>query len=744
MSTKIFYSNLAKTIVVVLAILIIGLLINFGRDIADEAIIESTFEEMDQIGAQYQILLAITLEKVEDDLSLFAESIVDNDVNSDNILDFFTSQSQAHEFINLSYIDINGNGISADNKVLDFSSNDTFINALENHSQISSPHVSLKTSEVVFDLAVPVVENNETRAVLYCEVPVNIIFDIILENKDYTGDIFFLDANLNMIYSTNENHIGIYEIPEEDAFKMGDENLSQMKHNIANKKSGCFNYDFNGTSKAVAYYPVEYTNVALAMNVEVSSLSSEIIRSAEYFDAVGSIIYWLVIALVIYISILQQRSNKRITKLAFYDPLTELPNLVKLKLDMTTVLESNKNKQYTVLVIDIQNFKAINEMFGYEMGDRVLKTVKAFSEHFKEPSLITARIGGDKFVMFAESHFFDDLSFFASQVSDVYDTIIPELADYGGTYKIGRYKIDIGETNFDDIMAKVNLAHVKSKLAKSDFFCDYDDALKNQVKAEADITNKMKTALSNNEFKVFLQPKFSTNNDNLIGAEALVRWIEDDGNMIFPNDFIPLFERNGFIVDIDRHVLESVCMTMRRWMDDGLGALAVSVNCSRLNVENPFFVDGIVAIADKYRIPHEYIEIELTESTTIESELAIEQLFDDLHKHGFKISIDDFGAGYSSLGMLKNLHVDTLKMDRSFFIGGKNAERDDLLIDSIVKMSHNLGMYVVAEGIETAEQIELLKTMNCDAVQGYFYDRPMSIESFEKKYSAIMSKTTKH
>ncbi len=730
------------TIIVATAIVIIGLLINWVSAVAQDAVIESTFDEMQRIGVQYQVLLANTLEESKDDLTLFAESIAENDVDGKDIVEYFKSQSQAKEFEALYYIDLDGVGVSKDNETYDFSENESFLCALKDEVYTEEPRMSEESSDVVFDLAVPVVKNNEKIAVLYCEVPVEGYFDTILENKDYEGDVFFVDDELNLIFSTSDNHIGEVVIPQEDVQEMGLENVSKAQSDIGNKQSGMFYYEYFGVPKVMVYYPVDLSNVALAMNAEVLSISGENVKAAEYFDIVGKIVYWTVVILVIYIAIIQWRTNKSVYKVAYYDPLTELPNMAKLKMDMSDILEKNRKKRYTIIVTDIENFKAINEMFGYDMGNLVLKTVKTLTDSFEEPSLIAARIGGDKFAMFAGNGFFDDLGRFAKAVTEHYDSVIPELADYGGTFKLGRYSIEPGETNFDDIMAKVNLAHLKAKATKGEFVCDYDDTLKNQVIAEADITNRMNMALANNEFKVFLQPKFSTDEDKLVGAEALVRWIEPDGKMVFPNDFIPLFERNGFIVELDKYVFENVCMTIKKWMGEGIKDINISVNCSRLNLENPFFVDGIVAISDEYNVPHEYIEVELTESTTIESEHMIERLFEDLHEHGFKTSIDDFGAGRSSLGMLKNLQVDTLKMDRSFFVGGKNAKRDDMLIDSIVKMSHNLGMYVVAEGIETAEQIKLLKSLNCDAVQGYFYDKPMSIADFEEKYHAVMEKNS--
>ncbi len=740
MKIKQFFAKHILTVVVCLALVFIGLLLNYARHITDEAVIESTFDEMNQIGFQYQVLLSQTLEEASDDLLLFADFVVNNNIDHENIVAYMNSQSHAAKFSQLYYIELDGSGLSKENEYADFSDNESFKHALKNEMYVEDPYISLQTSEVVFDLAVPVIKNGEPIAVLFSKISVNEFFETILQNKDYEGDIFFVDDKLNMIFSTSSNHLDAIIIPEEDVAEMGMPNVIQAQTNLANDQSGGFYYDYFGIPKVMVYYPIELTNVAFAMNVHVESISSEILKAADYFTKVGIAIYWTIVILVIYIAIMQTRSNKRILKVAYYDPLTGLPNMVKFKADTEAALTSNPNKNYTIIVFDIENFKAINEVFGYKTGDLMLTTINDVADMINQPSLITARIGDDKFAMFAESFVLEDLSTILANVTELYDKTIPELKDYAAKYKIGRYKIENNETNIDEIMSKVILAHNKARRTNGEPVCDYDDIFKKTLQAEAEITNKMTLALENKEFQAFLQPKFAINENELIGAEALARWIEADDKMIYPNDFIPLFERNGFIVELDNYILEQVCITLRKWLDQGLHIVPISVNCSRLNLHNPNFVQVVAATADKYNVPHEYIEIELTESNTIESEQTIEQLFESLHKEGFRISIDDFGAGYSSLGMLTSLQVDTLKMDRSFFVGSKNARRDDLLIDSIVKMAHNLNMYVVAEGIETKEQVELLQGMNCDAIQGYYYDKPMPISQFEEKYRASMQK----
>ncbi len=740
MKRKIPTSKKVITAIVIVVIVAIGLLMSSGRQRISDAVISATLSEMNQVGKQMEILLEDIIDEGHESLTLLARYTASSDVTSETYLDFISTQSQAEQFAVLYYIDLEGNGISKTGNTFNFYGSDTYINTLANGFYITEPHVSLETNEVVFGISVSIIKNNQTSAILYGEVSMANFFEVMESGTAGTGDLFIVDNDLNLVFSTSENHAGYSLIPESDMEELGIENVLQAQSDILSEQSGGFYYDYFGVPKVMIYHPLSATGWTLAMNVEVNAMNSTLVSAVDYFELIYIVAYWTIVVLVMYISFSQYRANKTLTQAAYFDSLTQLANKEQLRRDMRDALERPSADKYSIIVFDIENFKAINEMFSHDIGDRVLKSIKSFNDTLNEPSLITPRIGDDKFVMFAKNRFLEDITALMQQISTHIDTMVPELVDYAGTLKVGRYRIAAGETDVDEIINKVALAHTRAKTTKSELLCDYDDAFRQKLLQEAEITNKMRSALENNEFKVFLQPKFSTSEAEIVGAEALVRWIEPDGTMIMPGDFIPLFERNGFIVELDNYIFENVCILIRRWLDDGVGGITISVNHSRLNLENPFFIDILVAIANKHNVPHEYLEIELTESTTIANEATIEQLFIDLRSNGFKTSIDDFGAGYSSLGMLKNLHADTLKMDRSFFVGGTNVRRDDLLIDSIVKMSHNLGMQVVAEGIETTEQVELLKTMNCDAIQGFVHARPMPINDFEEKYVDCMLK----
>ncbi len=739
-------SKITVSVIVAVAIVFVGIMINLARGTMYDAMIESTISELSHIGAQIDLLLGDAISEGVEDLEIIADAVAENDADEEDIISFINSYSQSTNFESLYYIDINGNGISLNGEMKDFSDDSSYLSALDNEFSITDPHVSFDNQIMVFGLAVPVNRDGEVIAVLLSEIAVDEFFAITTDERYGISDIFIVDRELNLIFSSSENHLGTSFIPEGDISEMGIENVNQAREDIIACLSGSFTYDYYGVTKAMVYHPIDRTEWAVAMNIEVDKFSELLTNAIQRFDTTAMIVYWTVVLLVIYITIYQHFSHKSIIKAAYYDSLTELPNLEMFKTLVAEKLRQYPDVDFVMQKMDISKFSMVNEVFDMKVGDKLLVSIANVMKTIEkdiERTFVCAKVGIDEFIMFGENNYLDREDDERDADELLVIEMVPELAGYDINFRYGRYFIEKGESDVMDMITKTTIAHNMAKLNTQRKTWNYDETYKQEMLRHAEINNKRKAALENDEFKVYFQPKFSALDNKLVGAEALVRWIESDGNMIYPNDFIPLFERNGFIVDIDRLVLMDVCKTMRNWLDKGYGELVISVNCSRLNLENPFFVDGVIAIVDKYSIPHRCIEIELTESITIQNESSIEQIFSDLRTNGFRISIDDFGAGYSSLGMLKNLHVDTLKMDRSFFVGGKNARRDDMLIDSIVKMSHSLGMFVVAEGIETKEQVDILKSMNCDAIQGYVYSKPISIMDFEEKYKEDMLKNDK-
>ncbi len=695
---------------------------------------EAARREMYEIGLQLELVLENIIDENVDDLDLLAEYASRVDGTDESIQQFLASQSHVEEFDNLFYIGLDGIGISKNNRKHDFSDNVAFLSALQRDYFISDPHFLPNSGSFVFDTAVPVKKDGKIVAVMYSESSMEDFNEAMDSLTRGSGIAFLLDKKMNVVFANKSTGIESTVLFKKDADLLGLEDVKKAKEDILKGQSGSFIYEANGLPRALVYTPVNMTDWVLVVSIEMGAINTQLNIAVGHISSISVIILFILFALIFYTWYSRTSLLRSAEKNAYFDPLTGLPNLLKLKKDMHTILSEKTNSVYSILKFDIVNFKTVNEMFGFKIGNHVLKASIDIQDVADEPTLIVSRIGVDEFILFSDSNFLEDIEAKKSIFESLYNKRIPDLSAHKLTFKYGRYRIEPGETDVDNIVNKVNLAHTIAKSNKDEIVYDYNDLFKKQMLREAELTGKMEFALKNNEFQVYLQPKYDIVTETLAGAEALVRWIGTDGKIIFPNEFIPLFEKNGFIVQIDRHVLEIACQCIRKWLDQGIESIAISVNFSRMNLINPNFVEDIVRIVDSYNVPHECIDIELTESTMLENEENTEKLLNDLHLLGFRISIDDFGSGYSSLGLLKNLKADTLKLDKSFFNDTKDIDRSNKVVGGIIRLAHGLNMCVVAEGIENLEQIETLRVVRCNVVQGFYYARPMPIAEFEDKY----------
>ncbi|MEG1416624.1 MAG: GGDEF domain-containing phosphodiesterase [Clostridium sp.] len=432
--------------------------------------------------------------------------------------------------------------------------------------------------------------------------------------------------------------------------------------------------------------------------------------------------------------------TKKIEKVTNYDELTGLPTLKRLKNEMEILLRENPNVSFGVIQFDIQNFKMINEMLGKSTGDRVLTTIASFSNKYSSnnPHSIICRLWNDNFIVIdraENSKKLDDYPYMFEKhiefLSDIYK-------EYNLRFRYGRYYIPSNSESVDTILENVNMAHSHSRDAKLNL-TDYKENIKKKAILNTEITNRMDYAVANNEFHIHLQPKYNLLSNNIEGAEALVRWIKPSGNMIYPNDFIPLFEKNGYITKLDMYVYEKVCKLIRKHLNNSTPVVPISVNFSQLHLTKPDFVSKLVSIAEKYNIPTSYIEIELTETVICENTHIAERTLKELNSKGFKVSMDDFGAGYSSLNSLQNMIVDTIKIDRGFMDCIDTDDRGKTLLAGVFHIAKNLNLTTIAEGVETKSQIDFLKHVGCDMVQGYYFSKPLQVS----EYTALIKKSYK-
>lgn len=392
--------------------------------------------------------------------------------------------------------------------------------------------------------------------------------------------------------------------------------------------------------------------------------------------------------------------------------------------------------EFVVVYANIDRFKLINDTYGDEVGDNVLRKVhKIIDEELLRWDEVSGRIMADNFGMLMRYHSLQKLEHRLSRINDQLGGILDKNGErYGVKMYFGVYLVDDKEAAVSSMLEWANIAlkKVSGSAQHLVHMGVYDESERKLLGREKELEMKMERALRNGEFVPFLQPKYELANETIGGAEALVRWIDPVEGMIFPNEFIPLFEKNGFIVELDLYMFEQVCKMVEEWNHNGYRIVPVSVNMSRGHFSIPGFFDRYKEILDRYDIPENSIEIELTESLFYNEMSMLKELINHIHEAGMLCSIDDFGSGYSSLNMLKEVRVDALKLDRVFFDGTDDDQRGKSIVNSVIHLAQSLNLRTISEGVEVRSQVDYLKEMDCDYIQGYVFAKPMPVRDFEE------------
>lgn len=411
------------------------------------------------------------------------------------------------------------------------------------------------------------------------------------------------------------------------------------------------------------------------------------------------------------------------------DVLTGLHNKDSFYQKTREMLMENPGRKYIIVCIDIERFRMINDLFGMEEGDRLLKFVgQQLKLRIPREFGTVGRLSVDVFAMCLPD------------IDEQADIIVGEFRDQLKAYELefdinialGFYKIDDRKIpiNFMCDRAIMALKTVKGNYLKHYAF--YDETLRNEMLEEQNILNDMETALKKKQFEVYYQPVYSLSTGKIVSAEALVRWRHPEKGLLSPNSFLPLFEHNGFVTKLDTYVWENVCKRIQLWKKLGRPIYPISVNVSRVHLYDSNFCGELLALIQRYEIEPCLLKLEITESAYTENEKQLLYIMNQLQCSGFEILMDDFGSGYSSLNMLKDVPVDVLKIDMRFISGVEVSTRAGSILASVIQMARRLKLPVIAEGVETREQAEYLRLIGCDSAQGYYFSRPIPIQEFEK------------
>lgn len=470
------------------------------------------------------------------------------------------------------------------------------------------------------------------------------------------------------------------------------------------------------------YYKLEYRMVKAD-----GSILWVLENGTKSFDNEGNVV---LNAMITDITQLRQ-VRKNLGYRASYDALTGIYNRETFYSKAQKLIQLNPDVDFAILRMDIERFKVINDLFGEKVGDKLLKYIANIYSNVNLPLCVSGRLHSDNFVVLFKyteetcKHFIESLQVMASSFS----------LDYRVVLNFGLYRIK-DEDRDKPVSVMSDRAGLALKKAKGNYlvlYGEYDDDMRQDLVAEQAIVNEMGKALQQREFVLYLQPKYELANETIIGAEVLVRWQNAQRGFVSPGEFIPIFEHNGFIFNLDQYVWEESCRLLRKWLDEGRSPLPVSVNVSRVSMCSENLVGIFKNLIKKYNLPKHLLELEITESAYIDNPEYIIEVTKALQREGFVILMDDFGSGYSSLNMLKNLPVDVLKIDLKFLDSVDSSGRGGNILNSVVRMAQWLDIPVIAEGVETRNQVDFLKSIGCNWVQGFYYSKPVPVNEYEDR-----------
>ena len=429
----------------------------------------------------------------------------------------------------------------------------------------------------------------------------------------------------------------------------------------------------------------------------------------------------------------RSRLLKLTHRLTFYDSDLGMYNLQQFMKTVKLLCKEERIEGFAAVYFNLKRFSIVNQRIGRENGTRVMKRfISMIDQLLDHKDEFVCRVGGDNFITLIRDEKLPSLLELLNGTAVSIDGGKAErilITASAGIYIIPDMDSFILPT---DIMDRVSMAFYIAKNNGNVVY--FDDALLARSKRNNDITASFPKALENNEFLVYYQPKISLEGRNIAGAEALSRWFHN-GRVVPPADFIPVLEQGRDICKLDFYVLDRVCRDIRRWLDQGGNAVRISVNLSRRHLSDMDLVERIEKIIDKHDVPHKYIEIELTETTTDVEFKDLKRTINGLHQAGISTSVDDFGIGYSSLNLIKELPWNVLKLDKSLLPGADNAnyQQKCIMFKYIVSMAQEMGLECIAEGVETKEHVALLTSNCCKLAQGFYFDKPLPIEEFEKR-----------
>lgn len=646
---------------------------------------------------------------------------------------------EVYNFRRMGFVDLNGIAKTTDGFEKDLSFREFYQVGLKGESFITESlqeTIGDSTEDMINILSVPVYDNKgEIKGVLFAtyltEKFHEVIFSDSFQGEGYT---YIVAGDGDVISSYGDGMQKEYDnifIYTGDAAQYDDAIQEKVENDMREKISRVgIGVNEDNDKYFYCYKPLEIESADMnwyIFSIEPKSVLDErmhpIMRDIQFLTVI--LICILVMANIIFLYY-NVRRRQELFRLAYKDSITGGDNFSNFK----EKAKKYENTEGYVIALDISEFKLVNNVCGNARGDEVLKVIWDVIMANCNDNEQAARVNADRFVIFWIESSKKTVTYRIEKLINEIEGIseqlsVPRLYPVIGIRAVE--KLDDADKRYGEALRAKAL--VKNRRDRHYAFydeIDYDTIVENK-----NLENSFEKALADKKFEVWYQPKFNSHTGKIVGSEALIRWRADDGSLISPGRFIPLFEKNGNIIRLDEYVFREVCRQQKEWQKEGIQILPVSVNISRFSLYYSNVVEKYERIINYYDVDHKYVQIEITESAIIENTVIVE-LIQKFHDAGFDILLDDFGSGYSSLASLNQMPFDTIKLDKSLvdYVGNENGEK---LLKFIVQLVQSLGMKITAEGVEYKEQLDFLENLNCDDIQGFYFSKPLMLADFSAK-----------
>ncbi|EGT4598733.1 EAL domain-containing protein [Clostridioides difficile] len=691
-----------------------------------------------EVAIQGSQLAQRQIEKDLDVLNIFSNYYASNpDIPNEEKMKNLLDEMENQKFYTMAIVDINGNAENTKGDKFSVKDREFFKNSIKGKKYVSSPYVDeVNKSIKKIAISVPLLNNDKVVGVLYCTYNINTLMKLINVSFYENNSISYVVRNDGtIILHPQEDSLSknIYKLLKQDN---DIQEVNRLKKELQENKTGATVLNMLEEGRYLGYatmdngnsennYIKDWNLIFSIPETVVFSNSEQIINRAIYAVLFTVLVF---IAIIFYIIYIKKSNEKEILSLAYEDKVTYIGNQNKFYRECSKYLLDKPSLNYIIVYFDINNFKMINDTFGYEFGDNLLITIaKALKEELTEGE-VYARLSSDYFAIFCD--YKNGRNKIIRKLDSIRNNIESNLSIvFEISLCVGIYFVEEDEVDIQKAVNKANMARSVAK-GKNINYAIYNEDVRNKLSEESMILDDIKIALVKNQFEVYYQPKFSLVNGEMIGSEALIRWNHPEHGFINPAVFIPIAEKSKLILKIGRFVFERVCTDLSEWKKQGKKIVPVSVNLSRVELYQPDIVKFINKTIQMYNLSSDLIEIEITETVAINELNILKNVLNELRKYGFSISMDDFGTGYSSISCLRDMPIDILKLDKSFLDGIEDDERSRNIAKSIVSLAKSLDLVVIIEGVESKEQAELMKQFGCDLVQGFYFARPMPAKNF--------------